>query len=62
MKIMNNEPHQTSLVIHWHLYTLPGLLNALLVLGHGSEILSSPSHDFEKLMRLFFIIHYSSKN
>ena len=31
----------------------------LIPLGHGNEILSSPSHDFEKLMRLFFIIHYS---
>ena len=28
-------------------------------LGQGNEILSSPSSGFEKLMRLFFIFHYS---
>ena len=28
-------------------------------LGHGNENFSSPSHDFEKWMRLFFIFHYS---
>ena len=36
------------------------LIKTLVALGHGNDIYSSPSHDFEKLMRLFF--HYSSKN